>query len=103
MSKIIGIDLGTTNSVVAVMQGGEPGVIPNQDPRESRSASRRSRHWLTDGGDGRTVRTGIPLTSLVDVSSCTTAGPRRSTRQARDYSSSRTRPTSRRSGRGRGI
>ena len=28
MSKIIGIDLGTTNSVVAVMEGGEPTVIP---------------------------------------------------------------------------
>jgi len=31
MTKIIGIDLGTTNSVVAVMQGGEPVVIPNQE------------------------------------------------------------------------
>jgi molecular chaperone DnaK len=31
MSKIIGIDLGTTNSVVAVMEGGEPIVIPNQE------------------------------------------------------------------------
>ena len=31
MSKIIGIDLGTTNSVVAVIQGGEPVVIPNQE------------------------------------------------------------------------
>ncbi|HEV2388713.1 MAG TPA: molecular chaperone DnaK [Candidatus Acidoferrales bacterium] len=31
MSKIIGIDLGTTNSVVAVMQGGEPAVIANQE------------------------------------------------------------------------
>jgi len=31
MSKIIGIDLGTTNSVVAVIQGGEPIVIPNQE------------------------------------------------------------------------
>src|ERR1700680_1524333 len=31
MSKIIGIDLGTTNSVVSVMQGGEPVVIPNQE------------------------------------------------------------------------
>src|SRR3984957_18473931 len=31
MSKIIGIDLGTTKSVVAVMQGGEPTVIPNQE------------------------------------------------------------------------
>src|SRR5260221_2236386 len=31
MSKIIGIDLGTTNSVVAVMEGGEPVVITNTD------------------------------------------------------------------------
>ena len=31
MAKIIGIDLGTTNSVVAVMEGGEPKVIPNQE------------------------------------------------------------------------
>ena len=31
MSKIIGIDLGTTNSVVAVMEGGEPVVITNQE------------------------------------------------------------------------
>jgi len=31
MGKIIGIDLGTTNSVVAVMEGGEPTVIPNLD------------------------------------------------------------------------
>jgi molecular chaperone DnaK len=31
MGKIIGIDLGTTNSVVAVMQAGTPTVIPNQE------------------------------------------------------------------------
>src|SRR5579883_1389394 len=31
MSKIIGIDLGTTNSVVAVMEGGQPVVIPDQE------------------------------------------------------------------------
>ncbi len=31
MSKIIGIDLGTTNSAVAVMEGGRPKVIPAAD------------------------------------------------------------------------
>src|ERR1700756_1596263 len=31
MSKIIGIDLGPTNSVVSVMEGGQPAVIPNQE------------------------------------------------------------------------
>jgi len=31
MSKILGIDLGTTNSCMAVMEGGEPVVIPNSE------------------------------------------------------------------------
>ena len=40
MSKIIGIDLGTTNSVVAVMEGGEPVVITN--PEGSRELHQRA-------------------------------------------------------------
>src|SRR3954465_9572519 len=31
MGKVIGIDLGTTNSCMAVMEGGEPTVIPNAE------------------------------------------------------------------------
>ena len=35
MGKIIGIDLGTTNSCVAVMEGNEPVVIPNSEGRRA--------------------------------------------------------------------
>ena len=31
MGKVIGIDLGTTNSAMAVLEGGEPTVIPNSE------------------------------------------------------------------------
>ena len=31
MAKLVGIDLGTTNSVVAFMEGGKPTVIPNNE------------------------------------------------------------------------
>ena len=38
MSKIIGIDLGTTNSCMAVMEGGEPVVIPNAEGARTTSS-----------------------------------------------------------------
>ena len=37
MGKIIGIDLGTTNSCVAVMEGNEPVVIPNSEGKRTTS------------------------------------------------------------------
>lgn len=49
MSKIIGIDLGTTNSVVAIMEGGEPVVIANQEGSRltpSVVAVTKSNEWL---------------------------------------------------------
>ena len=37
MSRAVGIDLGTTNSVVAVLEGGEPTVIANAEGFDKRS------------------------------------------------------------------
>jgi hypothetical protein len=45
MPKTVGIDLGTTNSMIAVMEGGEPVVIPNSE------GARTSRRMLSSGTD----------------------------------------------------
>ncbi len=41
MGKIIGIDLGTTNSCVAVMEGGQPTVIANTEGAQSLRSKER--------------------------------------------------------------
>ena len=57
MGKIIGIDLGTTNSCVAIMEGGQPKVIENSKARARRLRSsptrKTARSWSARRPSGR--------------------------------------------------
>ncbi len=46
MSKIIGIDLGTTNSCVSVMEGKDPVVIPNAEGKRTGGTQPYKNHLL---------------------------------------------------------
>ena len=60
MSKVIGIDLGTTNSVVAVMEGGEAAVIVNQE------GARTTPSVVGFAKDGERLVVGVPALSRPD-------------------------------------
>ncbi len=56
MAKAVGIDLGTTNSVVAVLEGGDPVVIPNSEGARTTPSvvafSKAGEVLVGDRGDG---------------------------------------------------
>ena len=51
MSRVVGIDLGTTNSCVAVLEGDQPTVIPNSEGGQAHTFhSSHHKEWRETGG-----------------------------------------------------
>ncbi len=50
MARAVGIDLGTTNSVVSTLEGGEPEVIPNAEGARTTLRGRILQGWRRSGG-----------------------------------------------------
>src|SRR4026207_1903884 len=67
MAKTIGIDLGTTNSAMAVLEGGEPAVIPNAE------GGRTTPSAVAFTKDGQRLGGGAPPPAVV---ACPRAGQR---------------------------
>ena len=70
MSKIIGIDLGTTNSCVAVMEGGSPKIITNPNGGRTTPSAVSFKNGETQVGD-TAKRQAIPNQTLCCQSSHT--------------------------------
>ena len=68
MSKIIGIDLGTTNSCVAIMEGGSATIIPNSEGARTTPPA-----VSIPNDNGVTSRSNISLTSPINTPPCIAA------------------------------
>ena len=67
MGKIIGIDLGTTNSVVSIVEGGEPVVIPNAEGSRTTPSDSSRRHAVKDVSNPSTRRSRACQSASDDV------------------------------------
>ena len=70
MSKVIGIDLGTTNSCVAVMEGGEAVVIPNAEGNRTTPSvvafSKTGERMVGQVAKRQATRWSVPISRLME-------------------------------------